>query len=58
VVFNRLETGRMLTFETRIDDRYVNTHGGDGMVVATAPARPPTRCLRRPSSNPAWTCWW
>ena len=36
VVFNRLETGRMLTFETRIDDRYVNTHGGDGMVVATA----------------------
>ncbi len=36
VVFNRLETGRMLTFETRIDGRYVNSHGGDGMVVATA----------------------
>src|SRR6202035_3574186 len=26
----------MLTFETRIDDRYVNSHGGDGLVVATA----------------------
>ena len=36
VVFNRLATGRMLMFETRIDDRYVNSHGGDGMVVATA----------------------
>jgi NAD+ kinase len=36
VVFNRLETGRMLNFETRIDGRYVNSHGGDGLVVATA----------------------
>jgi NAD+ kinase len=36
IVFNRLETGRMLDFETRIDDRYVNSHGGDGLVVATA----------------------
>jgi NAD+ kinase len=36
VVINRLETGRMLNFETRIDGRYVNSHGGDGMVVATA----------------------
>jgi NAD+ kinase len=36
VVLNRLETGRMLNFETRIDGRYVNSHGGDGMVVATA----------------------
>jgi NAD+ kinase len=36
VVLNRLETGRMLDFETRIDGRYVNSHGGDGMVVATA----------------------
>jgi NAD+ kinase len=36
VVFNRLETGRMLNFEARIDGRYVNSHGGDGMVVATA----------------------
>jgi NAD+ kinase len=36
VVFNRLDTGRMLDFETRIDGRYVNSHGGDGMVVATA----------------------
>jgi NAD+ kinase len=36
VVFNRLESGRMLDFETHIDGRYVNSHGGDGMVVATA----------------------
>lgn len=36
VVFNRLQTGRMLDFETRIDGRYVNSHGGDGLVVATA----------------------
>jgi NAD+ kinase len=36
VVFNRLETGRMLDFDTRIDGRYVNSHGGDGLVVATA----------------------
>lgn len=36
VVFNRLDTGRLLNFETRIDGRYVNSHGGDGMVVATA----------------------
>jgi NAD+ kinase len=36
VVFNRLETGRMLDFETRIDGRYVNSHAGDGLVVATS----------------------
>ncbi len=36
VVFNRLDTGRLLDFETRIDGRYVNSHGGDGLVVATA----------------------
>ena len=26
----------MLDFETWIDGRYVNTHGGDGLVVATS----------------------
>jgi NAD+ kinase len=26
----------MLDFETRVDGRYVNSHSGDGMVVATA----------------------
>jgi len=36
VVFNRLESGRMLDFETHVDGRYVNSHGGDGLVVATA----------------------
>jgi len=36
VVFNRLATGRMLDFETHIDGRYVNSHAGDGLVVATA----------------------
>ncbi|HEY1726035.1 MAG TPA: NAD(+)/NADH kinase [Steroidobacteraceae bacterium] len=36
VVFNRLQTGRLLDFETRVDGRYFNSHGGDGLVVATA----------------------
>lgn len=35
VVLQRRETGRMVDFETRIGDRYVNTHSGDGLVVAT-----------------------
>ena len=36
VVFTRLDTGRMLDFETHIDGRYVNSHGGDGLVVASS----------------------
>lgn len=36
VVVQKWQTGRMLDFETWIDGRYVNTHGGDGLVVATA----------------------
>lgn len=36
VVLQKWQTGRMLDFETWIDDRYVNTHGGDGLVIATA----------------------
>jgi NAD+ kinase len=36
VVLQKWQTGRMLDFETWIDGRYVNTHGGDGFVVATA----------------------
>ena len=36
VVLQKLATGRMLDFETRVDGRYVNTHGGDGIVVASA----------------------
>lgn len=35
IVLQRRETGRMLDFETRIADRYVNTHAGDGIIVAT-----------------------
>ena len=35
VVLQRRDTGRMLDFETRIDGRYVNTHMGDGLIVAT-----------------------
>ncbi len=35
VVLQRRDTGRMLDFETRIADRYVNTHMGDGLIVAT-----------------------
>jgi NAD+ kinase len=36
VVLQKWETGRMLDFETWIDGAYVNTHGGDGLVVASA----------------------
>jgi NAD+ kinase len=36
VVLQKWETGRMLDFETWIDDAYVNTHGGDGLVVASS----------------------
>jgi NAD+ kinase len=36
VVVQKWETGRMLDFETWIDGRYVNTHSGDGLVIATA----------------------
>lgn len=35
VVLQRLETGRMVDFETCVNDIYVNTHAGDGLIVAT-----------------------
>ncbi len=35
VVLQRRDTGRMVDFETRVADRYVNTHSGDGLIVAT-----------------------
>jgi NAD+ kinase len=36
VVLQKLASGRILDFETRVDGHYVNTHGGDGLIVATA----------------------
>jgi NAD+ kinase len=36
VVLQKWETARMLDFETWIDDVYVNNHGGDGLIVASA----------------------
>ena len=35
VVLQRRGSGRMIDFETRIAGRYVNTHSGDGLIVAT-----------------------
>lgn len=35
-VLQKWETGRMLDYETWIDGHYVNTHGGDGVIVASA----------------------
>ncbi len=35
VVLQRRETGRMVDVVTKIDRRYVNTHAGDGLIVAT-----------------------
>jgi NAD+ kinase len=36
VVLQKWQTGRMLDFETWIDGAFVNTHGGDGLVVASS----------------------
>jgi NAD+ kinase len=35
VVLQRWETGRMVDFETSVGDQFVNTHSGDGLIVAT-----------------------
>jgi NAD+ kinase len=36
IVLQKAATGRMLDFETRVSGKYVNTHSGDGIVIATA----------------------
>lgn len=36
VVVQKHETGRMIELETWIDGAFVNTHGGDGLVIATS----------------------
>jgi len=36
VVMQKRETGRTLDFETRLNGHYVNTHTGDGIIVASA----------------------
>jgi NAD+ kinase len=36
VVLQKSATGRMLDFEVQVNGRYVNSHAGDGLVVATA----------------------
>ena len=36
VVLQKWQSGHLLDFETFIDGRYVNTHGGDGLVVSSA----------------------
>jgi len=35
VVLQKGESGRILDFETSVDGVYVNTHGGDGLIVST-----------------------
>ena len=35
VVLQRHETGRMVDFETSVAGQFVNTHSGDGLIVAT-----------------------
>jgi NAD+ kinase len=35
VVLQRSETGRMVDFETSVAGQFVNTHSGDGLIVAT-----------------------
>jgi NAD+ kinase len=36
IAVTRHDPGRMLEIRTYVDGRYVNTHGGDGFIVATA----------------------
>jgi len=36
VVMQKHDTGRTLDFETRVNGHYVNTHTGDGIIVASA----------------------
>jgi len=36
VVMQKHDTGRTLDFDTRVNGRYVNTHTGDGIIVASA----------------------
>ncbi|MGB6602749.1 MAG: NAD(+)/NADH kinase [Steroidobacteraceae bacterium] len=36
VVMQKHDTGRTLDFETRVDAQFVNTHDGDGIIVASA----------------------
>ena len=36
VVLKTVDTGHMEDFRTTVDGEYVNTHGGDGLIVATA----------------------
>jgi NAD+ kinase len=35
IVLQKGDTGRLLDFTTDVDDTYVNTHRGDGLIVAT-----------------------
>jgi NAD+ kinase len=36
VVMQKQYTARTLDFETRVDGRFVNSHGGDGIIIASA----------------------
>ena len=36
VVMQKHDTGRTLDFETRVNGRFVNTHDGDGIIIASA----------------------
>ena len=36
IVVQKRDTGHMLDFVTWVDGRYVNSHGGDGLIVSTA----------------------
>lgn len=35
IVLQRRETGRMVDFSTRVGGHFVNTHSGDGLIIAT-----------------------
>ena len=52
VVLQKGETGRMLDFVTTVDGSYVNTHRGDGLIVATPDRLHRIRALVRRPDHP------
>ncbi len=53
VVLQKGETGRMLDFVTIVDGSYVNTHRGDGLIVATPTGSTAYALVVRRADHPA-----